>query len=88
MFFGVLTLLLFALYSPCPATQGITLAWNANSEADIAGYKIYCRNADGGTPEVIDVGNITIFSVPVPESGTMLFRVTAYNDASLEPALI
>jgi hypothetical protein len=83
-FASALALLHFVLCCSCPAAQSVTLAWNANSEPDIAGYKIYYRSADGGTPEVIDVGNTTTFSVSIPGSGTTYFRVTAYNNASLE----
>ena len=83
-FATVLASLLFLLHSSCPATQSITLAWNANSEPDIAGYKIYYHSANGGTSEVIDVGNTTTFSVPAPGSGPTYFHVTAYNNALLE----
>ena len=82
-FASVLASLLFVLCSSCLATQGVTLAWNANPELDIAGYRIYCR-PDAGPAEVIDVGNTTTFSVSATGSGTTYFSVTAYNNASLE----
>jgi hypothetical protein len=63
----------------------VTLAWNANPEGDIAGYRLHYRTADGNSSEVFDVGNATIFTVPNLVDGiTYLFKVTAYNDASLE----
>ena len=41
-----------------------TLAWDPNTEPELAGYKVYYGTAAGtyGTP--IDVGNVTTYTVP------------------------
>ena len=42
-------LLLFCLSSLCFATD-VTLLWTANTEPDLAGYKIYYKNDSSGAP--------------------------------------
>lgn len=84
-FIGVLGLLLSTLCSPSRAAQSVTLAWNANSEPDIAGYRIYCQTAAEDSSAVVDVGNPTTFTLPNLGAGiAYLFTVTAYNGALLE----
>jgi hypothetical protein len=81
---GALVALFFALSPLCPAAQSVTLSWDANSEPDIAGYRVHYRTSSGDS-NVIDAGNTTRFTVPNLADGiTYLFTVTAYNDASLE----
>jgi hypothetical protein len=60
---GVLVPLVFGS-ALCPATQSVTLSWDANFEPDIADHKLYYPTADGSASEVIDVGDTTRFSVP------------------------
>jgi len=57
----------------------INLAWNASEKA--TGYKIYQSVDNGATWESgLDVGNVLTYIVPfVPDSGLVLFRVSAYN---------
>lgn len=83
---GVLGAHLFFLCWPSLAAhQSVTLSWNANSEPDIAGYRIYYRTTAGDSSESIDVANTTTFTVSNHGDGvTYLFSVTAYNSASLE----
>lgn len=84
-FLGALALLLVASQSFCSAAQSVTLSWSANSEPDIAGYKVYYRTAGAGPSQVVDVGNTTTFTVPNLGDGiTYLFSVTAYNFGALE----
>ena len=83
---GLLALSLLTLLSwPCPAAQSATLVWDANLEPDIAGYRVQYRTASGDSSGVFDVGNTTTFTVQNLVKGiTYEFKVTAYNDASLE----
>ncbi len=62
----------------------VTLAWDANTEADLAGYKIYYGTAPGvyGTP--VTTGLQTTFTLTDLTPGTYYFAVTAYNSAGLE----
>jgi len=68
-----------------PAYAGdVTLAWDANSESDLAGYKVYFGTASRvyGAPIVIGTG--TTYMVTGLAPGTYYFAVTAFNTAGLE----
>jgi hypothetical protein len=57
-----------------------TLAWDANTEPDFAGYKIYYGTAAGtyGTP--VDVGTVTTYTVTgLTDGATYYFTATAYD---------
>lgn len=66
----------------------VNFAWNANTEQDIAGYKIYAGTATGtydmtGSPR--DVGNVTSGYFVVKTYGQPLyFALTAYNTSQQE----
>jgi len=63
----------------------VTLAWDANSESDLAGYILYYGTSSGNYTSNINVGNITQYTIPNLQDGeTYYFAVTAYNDADLE----
>lgn len=76
-------LLLLAFASPVLAGD-VTLAWNPNSEPDLAGYKIYYGTASHayGTPIVI--GTQTTYTLTGLPAGTYYFAVTARNTSGLE----
>ena len=81
---GVLWLLL-GWFSFAQAGQTVTLAWDANSEPDIAGYRLHYGTSSGIYTETIDVGNNTSATVATLTAGsTYFFVVTAYNTATLE----
>jgi hypothetical protein len=68
-------------------TASVNLAWNANTESTIAGYKLYTGTASGvyGTPT--DKGNVTTASVANLTSGTTYyFALTAYTTTGQESA--
>jgi hypothetical protein len=63
----------------------ITLAWNANSETDIAGYKVYYGTASQNYDWVLDIGKVTTYTVTGLTSGSnYYFAVTAYDTSDLE----
>jgi hypothetical protein len=58
----------------------VQLAWDANAEADLAGYKVYVGLAPGNYFTSIDVGNVTNYTVTGLEAGRLYyFAVTAYD---------
>jgi hypothetical protein len=66
----------------------VTLAWDANSEPDLAGYKVYWGRAsrqydNSPVPTVAPSANPT-YTTPALANGTWYFAVTAYNTAGLE----
>ena len=61
------------------------LAWDANTEPDLSGYKLYYGTASGtyGTP--INVGNVTTYTVTgLTDGQTYYFAVTAYDSVGNE----
>ena len=93
---------LFALICACvlflastASARSISLAWNANPESDVAGYKIYYQSDsptlpfdgveanEGASP--IDVGDLTDFSLSgLSDSRIYYFAVVAYNADGIE----
>jgi hypothetical protein len=62
-----------------------TVSWDANTESDLAGYKIYYGTSSGSYDTEIDVGNVTSFIIDNLEDGTThFFAMTAYDDSSNE----
>jgi fibronectin type 3 domain-containing protein len=73
-----------------PATSSATLTWNANTESDLAGYKIYRATTSGGygAPIATLQGNVTTYIAAGLQSGTTYFFViTAYDSAGNESPL-
>jgi len=55
----------------------VTLAWDANTSAGIAGYEVYYGTSSGDYQSVINVGNTTTYTVSNLQSGlTYYFAVT------------
>jgi hypothetical protein len=67
--------------------DSLNLAWNANTESNIAGYKLYMGTTSGVYGAPIDVGLVTTYVVQNLVSGTTYyFAITAYNTSGLESA--
>jgi len=74
--------------------SAFNLSWNANQEADIAGYRVY-YDVDGGYPyegtgatqgaSGIDVGNVTSYNLSgLPSNTNIYFTVLAYDNSGDE----
>jgi hypothetical protein len=76
------------LFSPPPSkvhAAQVTLAWDANTDPNLAGYKIHYGNAGGSYPTVVDVGNQTTCTIPNLSAGmTYYFAATAYDQSGQE----
>ena len=59
----VIALLIATCLSAASAEAGVQLAWDANTEPDIAGYRLSYGTASGQYTTTIDVGNVTTFDV-------------------------
>lgn len=89
----IILLTFFALViADCALAGTATVSWNANTESDLAGYKIYYGTSarsgacpTGGYPSVVNVGKVTsyIFS-NLTEGATYYFSVTAYDTSNNE----
>jgi hypothetical protein len=77
-----------------PAVYGqVTLSWNRNGEADLAGYRVYYGPASDNLPYNYDVG---LTATPLTPSntqtffqqfGTLYFAVSAYDTSNNESDL-
>jgi len=78
-------LLLLTLFPAHLAASAVTLAWDLNTEDDLAGYKVYYGIASRDYDSVIDVGNITSYTVTDLEPETQYyFALTAYDTSGNE----
>jgi hypothetical protein len=63
----------------------VTLAWDANVEPTLAGYKLYVGDASGVYAATIDVGNVTSATVTTLQAGHLyFFAVSAYDQDGVE----
>ena len=69
-----------------PPTLGTaTLAWNASTSTDVAGYKVYMGTASGVYGPSTSVGNVLTSQVTTLQSGTTyFFTVTAVDTSGNE----
>jgi len=98
---GVLVPLVLLIALSCPGyAQQVTLAWDANSEPDLAGYKIYygsltagpydgTGSSEGQSPISIPISSLEdpqhpAFVVSGLEDGTYYFVATAYDTDGFE----
>jgi hypothetical protein len=81
--FLIILLSLF-LYQSAFAAQ-IKLAWDANTESDLAGYKVYYGTASGSYGNPTNVGNVTTYTLTGLTLGqTYYIAVTAYDTSNNE----
>jgi len=76
----------FFMVGMAQAASNVTLQWVANSEPDLAGYKIYQSQTSGIYTSVegtVPVGTETITLEGIPD-GTYFWVVTAYDTEGLE----
>ena len=63
----------------------ITLAWDHNSESDLAGYKLYLGTSSRNYTHVVDLGMTTQYTIRNMVDGTVyFFTLTAYNQKGFE----
>jgi len=81
------SLILFLSLFPVQSAQAgqVTLAWDPNSEPDLAGYEIYYGTASRNYSFHVDVGNVTTYTLTGLQPGvTYYFAATAYSTQGLE----
>jgi len=68
----------------CFATS-LNLSWDANTEDDLAGYKVYYGTSSGNYGEPIDAGNVTVYELEELNEGiTYYIAITAYDTSNNE----
>jgi hypothetical protein len=48
----------------------VSLAWDANTQPNLAGYMVYYGTASRQYGDPVDVGNVTAYTVPNLSAGT------------------
>ena len=86
---GILIFLLApVLFSPPPSkvfAAQVTLAWDASTDPNVAGYKIHYGTTSGNYPAVVDVGNKTSCTIANLSAGTAYyFAATGYDSSGQE----
>ncbi len=72
--------LTFLLFAPVLNAGSATISWDANSEPDLAGYKVYYGNSSGNYQSQVYVGNVTSYQLSGLEAGKQYyFAVTALD---------
>ena len=83
LLYAFICLLLTGIKGNCDST--VTLAWDANPEADIAGYKLKYGFASKVYSVVVPTGKVTEITIPNMVEGTQyFFAVSAFNNEGLE----
>ena len=78
-------LLIALLISVWARAEQVTLAWDENTESNLAGYKVHYGTASGSYTTSVDVHNVTTSIVTGLTAGqTYYFVVTAYNTSNNE----
>ena len=73
----------------CSPAWGATLTWNANTETDFAGYRVYqcsqepCTRSSSNAALLATLGMVTTFNVGTPTI-TQYYFITAYDLANNE----
>ena len=86
----VCLVLLFGGNAGCSWFRGgeagkIRLAWDANKESEVAGYKLYYGTTPGKYGPGIDVGNVTSFTLDGLVKGQMYYvAIRAYTKSGQE----
>lgn len=66
------------------ADDSAVLWWDANTEPDLAGYKIHYGQKPGTYTQVITIGKTTAYRVTGLAPGLWYFAITAYNATKAE----
>ena len=78
-------ILALALWPVLAHSVNINVAWDPNTESDLAGYRLYYGTISGDYPHSIDVGNTTQHTITNLEAeATYYIAATAYDAASNE----
>lgn len=84
--FSILALFLFAAKA-FPAD--VTLAWDANSEQNLGGYRLHWGQQSRDYKDSLAVGNVTTYAVTgLQDETSYYFAVTAYDITQTLEALI
>ncbi len=62
----------------------VTLEWDANTESNLAGYKLHWGTQAGSYSSSTDVGNVTVYTLTLGNGAEYYIAATAYDTDNLE----
>lgn len=78
--FGIILLFIGSATIVTVHAAEVTLTWDANSESNLAGYRVYYGTSSKAYTHTTDVGNITAYTLTNLSDGqTYYFAATAYD---------
>ena len=77
--FSFLCFLFFSCFVFPVTAATINLEWSANSEPDLAGYKVHYGTSSREYVNVLDVGNVDTCQMEVPDDSPCYIALTAYD---------
>jgi len=76
----LLLLVILSLLVPAAHAAQVTVAWDANTDPGVTGYKVHYGTAPGNYTSHVDVGNVTSCVISgLSEGVTYYFAATAYD---------
>ena len=79
-----LAMLFLCITAELAESAVVTLAWNPNSESDLAGYALSYGTTSGQLTTTIDVGNTTIYAFAIPDPTKVYYiAIRAYDTSGL-----
>jgi hypothetical protein len=66
--YNLIALIFLSMVFSASAAE-VTIAWDANLESDIAGYKLYYGTSSGNYTIILDAGNTTNYTITSLEEG-------------------
>ena len=84
-FSSLMILAMLFLFPLSVIAASLQVSWNANTETNLAGYKVYYGTTSGTYDATVNVGNVTSYTIPSLSTGkTYYVAVTAYDTSSNE----
>ena len=80
----VFTAAVLSIPSLSDASQSVSLAWDANSEQDLAGYRVYYGTGSGNYTQTLEAAAPSSTVTGLTEGVVYYFAVTAYNTEGAE----
>jgi fibronectin type 3 domain-containing protein len=84
-YFEIVVCIIIGVFASNAIAAQATLAWDPNTESDLAGYKVHYGTASGSYTVHTDVHNVTTYTVTGLTAGqTYYFAATAYDASGNE----
>ncbi|MEN6475196.1 MAG: PKD domain-containing protein [Syntrophaceae bacterium] len=84
-FLSLMILAMLFLFPLSVIAASLQVSWNANTETNLAGYKVYYGTTSGTYATAVNVGKVTSYTIPSLSTGkTYYVALTAYDTSSNE----